>query len=596
MRLVGDHHFETRRQQLANIGAGSAAIACGRIRFVRQGKVHMRRTLIGLVIGAIGLSAAALAIAQISSGVPNAQPRAGSPPNIFANGYTATPVAQGSDALENAIGQYARYGYVSDNGAGSDAPTSGLDTKSEPDQNTYVVTHGNPGGPTAGYDYGHHFLIQGHEIFGGNNNNIDKAYLTRINLDVTDPAHRITLLNHPSAPVNGVQSTGIRSIDGSNYDPYTGELLFTAEAGTFGGVIGTPLHWSSTDIPALKRYYGSMGQGGYEGIQFDGQGRIYIIEDVGGSNVTDNGTATRVKQPNSFVYRFVPDNPRNLSDGKLQALQVSVDDTPITFHTGAGARDDALGSAIKTLHSGASLDARWVTIHDTDVNGTAAFAANALAKSNGATPLKRPENGKFVPESDFRSFVFAETGDTDTRGGNYVSATDGAKASERGAWGALLRLDMPRAGANTATVRTIVNGDADHAAFDNVAFLDEQTVLVGEDRGDTLHTQLNALDSLWSFDISKPLDQIVADGKRLEAQGRDADATADVARKEASPPLADQNDGDNEVTGIHVSDGAVSIGGILGRVDPAEAEGTRVFVTQQHGSNITFELTGSSAP
>jgi len=554
----------------------------------------MRRTLIGLVIGISGLTAAALAIAQISSGVPNAQPRAGSPPNIFANGYTATPVAQGSDPLENAIGQYARYGYVSDNGAGSDQPTSGLDTKSEPDQNTYVVTQDNPGGPTAGYDYGHHFLIQGHEIFGGSNNNIDKAYLTRINLDVTDPAHRITLLNKPGAIANGVQSTGIRSIDGSNYDPYTGELLFTAEAGTFGGVVATPLRWGSTEIPPLTRYNGSIGQGGYEGIQFDGQGRIYIAEDVGGSNVTDNGTATRVKQPNSFIYRFVPDNPRDLSDGKLQALQVSVDGTPITFHTGAGARDDALGSAIKTLHSGETLDARWVTIHDTDVDGTAAFAANPLAKSKGATPLKRPENAKFVPESDFRSYVFDETGDTDTRGGNYVSAADGAKASERGSWGALLRLDMPRAGANTGTVRTIINGDAQHAAFDNVAFLDDSTVLLAEDRGDTLHTQLNALDSLWSFDIGKPIDQIVGDGKRLEAQGRDPEATADVAKKEASPPIPDQNDGDNEVTGIHVSNGSMSIGGILGRVNPADAEGTRIFVNQQHGENIAFELTAST--
>jgi hypothetical protein len=550
----------------------------------------MRRTVIGAAVGLIALAAAALAIAQISSGVPNAQPRAGSPPNIFAGGYAATPVAQGSDALENAIGQYDRYGYVSDHGAGSDQPTSGLDTKSEPDQNTYVVTHGNPGGPTPGYDYGRHFLIQGHEIFGGSNNSIDKAYLTRVNLDVTDPAHRITLLNEPGPIVNGVQSTGIRSIDGSNYDPYTGELLFTAEAGAFGGVIATPLRWDSTDIPAITRYDGSIGKGGYEGIQLDGDGRLYIAEDVGGSNVTDNGVATRVKQPNSFMYRFVPDNPRDLSDGRLQALQVSVDGTPITFHTGAGARDDALGSAIKTLHSGDSLDAKWVTIHDTDVDGTAPFAANALAKSKGATPLKRPENGRFVPSSDFRSFVFDETGDTDNRGGTYVSAADGAKASERGAWGALLQLDMPRAGANTGKVRTILNGDATHAAFDNLAYLDSDTLLVAEDRGDTLHTQLNALDSLWSFDTTKPLGEITGDGLRLEAQGRDAEAAADVAKKEAVPAIPDQNDGDNEVTGILVSNGAISIGGILGREDPSEFEATRIFVTQQHGENVTNEI------
>jgi hypothetical protein len=551
----------------------------------------LRRTIVVTAVAAV-VAGGGIAIAQISDGVPNAQPRVGSPPNLFANGFTATPVAQGSDSLENAIGQYAHYGYVSDHGLGSDAPTSGLDTKSEPDENTYIVTKKNPGGPTQGYDYGRHFLVQGHEIFGGASNNIDKAYLTRINLDVTDPAHRITLLNQPGpVDANGVQSTGIRSTDGSNYNPWTGELLFTTEAGTFGGVIATPLKWSSTAIPPLTRYFGSMGQAGYEGIQFDDHGNVYLAEDVGGSSVTDNGTATKVRQPNSFILRFKPDDPRDLSQGELQALQVSVDGVPITFHTGAGARDDALGAPIARLHSGEELSARWVTIHDTATDGTAPFGANAAAKAHGATPLKRPENGRFVPKSKFRTFVFDETGDTDNTAGNYVSATDGAKAADRGAWGALLRLDMPKSGSDEGTVRTILNGDAQHAAFDNLAFLDRHTILAAEDRGDTLHKQLNFLDSLWSFDLGEPLGSITASGRRLQAQGRDADALADVQKKEATPPVPNQNDGDNEVTGILVSNGATSIGGLLGRRNPGQGPGWRIFVTQQHGSNITYELT-----
>jgi hypothetical protein len=552
----------------------------------------MRRLVIGFAVLAGCVGGSAIAVAQFSQGVPDPQPRVGTPPNIFANGLTATPVAQGSDALENPVGQYARYGYVSDAGLGSDAPTSGLDTKSEPDQNTYVVTKHNPGGPTPGYDYGHHFLIQGHEIFGGMDNNIDKAYLTRVNLDVTEPAHRITLLNEPGAvDANGVQSTGIRSIDGSNYDPWNHKLLFTAEAGKFGGVIGTPLRWKSDSIPPLKRYDGSFGQAGYEGIQFDDRGNVYVIEDVGGSVVTDAGVETKVKQPNSFVYRFKPEDPGNLTRGKLQALQVSVDGTAITFHTGAGARDDALGEPILRLHSGEKLRARWVTIHDTETDGTDPFSANDAAKAFGATPLKRPENGKFVPGTDFRSFVFDETGDTDNRAGTYVSPTDGAKAAERGAWGALLRIDMKWSGSDRASVQTIANGDADHAAFDNIAFASRKKILVAEDRGDTLHKQLNFLDSLWSFDLRDSLDSITADGRRLEAQGRDADAFADVTKKEATPAVPDQNDGDNEITGIHVSNGDTSTGGVLGGWDdPFDGRDWRVFVTQQHGSNITYEL------
>jgi hypothetical protein len=552
----------------------------------------MRGLVVGLAVVAGSIGATAGAVAHFGGGVPNAQPRVGTPPNLFAKGVTATPVAQGSEALENPVGQYAHYGYVSDHGAGSDAPTSGLDTKSEPDQNTYVVTRRNPGGPTPGYDYGHHFLIQGHEIFGGDDNNIDKAYLTRVNLDVTDPAHRITLLNEPG-PVDagGVQSTGIRSIDGSNYDPWNRRLVFTAEAGTFGGVVSTPLRWKSGSIPPLKHYDGSLGKAGYEGIQLDDRGNLYIVEDVGGTAVTDNGVATKVKQPNSFVYRFKPDNPNNLTRGELQALQVSVDGTAITFHPDAGARDDALGEAIHRLHSGEKLKARWITIHDTETDGTDPFSANEAAKTLGATPFKRPENGKFVPGSDFRSFVFGETGDTDTRAGTYVSAADGAVAAERGAWGALVRIDTKWPGSDRASVRTILNGDADHAAFDNIAFLSRKTILVAEDRGDTLHGQLNFLDSLWAFDLRNSLDSITGAGRRVQAQGRDADALADVEKHEADPEVPDQNDGDNEITGIHVSNGDSATDGVLGgEDDPFDGGDWRIFVTQQHGLNITYEL------
>jgi secreted PhoX family phosphatase len=244
------------------------------------------------------------------------------------------------------------------------------------------------------------------------------------------------------------------------------------------------------------------------------------------------------------------------------------------------------------LHSGEKLRARWVTIHDTDTDGTAPFSANEAAKTLGATPFKRPENGKFVPGSDFRSFVFGETGDTDNRAGTYVSPADGAKAADRGAWGALLRIDMKSSGSDKATVRTILNGDADHAAFDNIAFLSRKTILVAEDRGDTLHGQLNFLDSLWAFNLRESLESITGDGRRVEAQGRDAAALADVEKHEADPEVADQNDGDNEVTGIHVSNGRTTTEGVLGgEDDPFDDRDWRIFVTQQHGLNITYELT-----
>jgi hypothetical protein len=536
------------------------------------------------VAGAVALVAAAVAVAQIVSGVPNANPRSGSPANVVASGFKLQRVVNGNDNLENPAGIFARYGYLDD----STIQTDGQPTKTEPDQNTYLVTGRNPGGPTAGYDYGHRFLIQGHEVFTPSGATYNRAYFTRINLDVKDPAHRITLLN-PLA--SDATDSGVRSIDGSTYDPFTGQLLFTAEAGALGGVFSQSLKWSGTTAPAVKNYDGSMGKGGYEGIHNDKLGNLIIVEDTGGSNVTDNGAATVIKQPNSFVFRFKPKSPGDLTQGKLQVLQVSIDGTPIVFHSAAtdgaqAARDDALGEPIKALHSGETQQVKWVTIHDTDVDGSVAFDANALAKAKQGTPLKRPENGKFVPGSGFKSFVFDETGDTNKLGGDYPGA------AERGAWGALLRIDLPKAGADTGTIKAIVVGDQTHASFDNVTFLDKNTLLVAEDRGETLHQQANALDSLWSFDITKPLDKINADAKRVEAQGRDPEATSDIGLKEI-PPVRTHNDGDNEVTGIHVSDGSTSPDGILGSDLPKNAGGWspwRIFVTGQHGANITYEI------
>jgi hypothetical protein len=548
----------------------------------------VRRVFAGAAVGAAVLVAAAVAVAQILSGVPNAQPRSGSPANVVANGFALERVVNGNETLENPAGIFTRYGYLDD----STLQTDKQPTKTEPDQNTYLVTRHSPGGPTPGYDYGHHFLIQGHEVFSSGTQP-NRAYFTRINLDVKDPAHRITLLN-PLA--KDATDSGARSIDGSTYDPFNGQLLFTAEAGPQGGVFGQAFGWSATTAPPVVSYDGSMGKAGYEGVDNDKLGNVMLVEDTGGINVQDPNDTTKtlaVKQPNSFLIRFKPNSSDDLTKGKLQALQVSVNGEPIVFHDATtqgqpAARDDALGAAILALHSGQTLQAKWITLHDTATDGTTGFDANALAKSKGATPLKRPENGKFVPGTDFRSYVVDETGDTSKVAGDYPGA------AARGAWGALLRVDMPKAGADTATVKALVVGDQTHASFDNVTFLDKKTVLLTEDRGDTLHQQANALDSLWSYDITKPLDQINADAKRLVAQGRDPEATGDVAIREPTPtPALTHNDGDNELTGIHVSDGSTGFDGILGAKNPFNAGGFspwRIFVTGQHGANITYEI------
>jgi hypothetical protein len=87
-----------------------------------------------------------------------------------------------------------------------------------------------------------------------------------------------------------------------------------------------------------------------------------------------------------------------------------------------------------------------------------------------------------------------------------------------------------------------------------------------------LHDQLNKLDSIWAYKLNKhhPDRNLVT---RFLALGRDQLAT----------------DEDNEPTGLQMSEGDSTIGGLIGtktfKKGPA-----RLFFTQQHGENNLFEV------
>jgi hypothetical protein len=471
-------------------------------------------------------------------------------------------VAQGSTRLENPSALTSYYGYDNDvlNAAGQPqmlpTPTSSTEAqKTEPDKNTYLVFRYGLHGADASYDYGTHFLYQGHEAGAD-----DASYITRINLDA-DAAHRVTLLattdssGHPIAP-----------IDGSTWDPWAHRLLFTTENNS------APTYAATADYPStVTDVSGSLGRGGYEGIQNDSAGDVWIVEDIGGAFKA--GTAA--KQPNSFVYRFVPGKPWDLGSGKLEALQVlNANGDPITFESQA-----ALNSPDQlALHTyGKTFKTRWVTVHDTAVDGNASFDANAAAKAAHATPFKRPENGQFQPGSGFRTFYFDETGDT--------NATSPENASA-GGWGSVMKLTQNGPAADTGTITMFYRSDEAHSGFDNVTFLSRDMVTFVEDAGDTLHTQRNALDSGYTLDTrvdySNPANQPV----RWLAEGRDPSATIDSAFGGFG-----KNEGDNEITGVHVSSGDPGPDGILGaRVPDLRDSQWRWFYTQQHGDNTTWEV------
>src|SRR5262245_44732575 len=98
------------------------------------------------VFAALGLSAAVIHASDslkvdgtpVGAGVPSAIARTNSPETVVAPGFSLQLVAQGIELLENPSGTITRFGFLNDANS----------TKTEPDENTYLILDHNPGGPT----------------------------------------------------------------------------------------------------------------------------------------------------------------------------------------------------------------------------------------------------------------------------------------------------------------------------------------------------------------------------------------------------------------------------------------------------------------
>ena len=503
------------------------------------------------IVGATGVGVAALALLAgnvtasaddsfAGFGRPAANPREGVQDNVLSSNLDETSVAWGQLPLTNpdtALGN-THYGYnTSNSGPLTQNPKEAF--KTEPDKNVYLVLGG------------HHYLYQGHE--GG-----PAGLVTRVDLDQTDPAKRVSLLADKNAAGEKAPT-----FDGITWDPFTHQLLLTTEALTPGGsVFAITLDANGDATSPLVQL--PLGIGAYEGVQNDRDGNVWLVEDAGGAAAGTNGKG---KLPNSYVYRFRPKDRTDLSkDGVLEALQVlGKNGKPVTA---AQLQTDGRDPFIAALHTyGSSFETRWVTVG-------AAASSTAGAAAAGATPFKRPENGVFRPGSNFGEFYFTETGDTN------------ALSDLPGAFGAVFRLKQSGPSADRGRISPVNVGDVKHTGYDNISFASDDQLLVVEDAGDGLHQQRNALDSGYVLDLRGNQARRPA---RWLAEGRDASATYDAL---FSPGY---NDGDNEITGIHTSNGDPTVKGILGAQEPTPfRHGWRIFWTQQHGDNMTWELRNSA--
>ena len=269
--------------------------------------------------------------------VASANPRFGVQNNVLGLGLAQTSVAWGGLPLANpdrAAG-VTHYGYITSGGGPlTQDPKEAF--KTEPDKNVYLALGG------------HRYLFQGHELG-------PQGYVTRIDLDEKDVAKRVSLVADTD-----VDAVKLPNFDGITWDPFTKQLLLTAEAKyPNGGVWALALDDNGNASTGKAVRLSGLGSGGYEGVQNDSAGNVWLVEDVGGPAV-DGG-----KKPNSYVYRFTPKVKTDLTQGgTLEALRVlRSNGSPITasqlaanpaagdvhqlagsFTIDRGARDAAAGS------------------------------------------------------------------------------------------------------------------------------------------------------------------------------------------------------------------------------------------------------------
>ena len=247
----------------------------------KSGWVGTTVTLVGAALAAGSFTGASTAQGAFGN-VASANPRTGVENNVLAAGLTQTSVAWGSLPLTNpdTANGVTYYGYSTANG-GPLTQDAHEAYKTEPDKNVYLVLNG------------HHYLYQGHETG-------PRGYVTRIDLDQTDPAKRVSL-------VSDVDATGkkLPTFDGITWDPFSKQLLLTAESkAPTGGVWAVTLDADGNPTTGAAVALTGIGSGGFEGIQNDADGNVWIVEDIGGG--TESGRPIRAVQVGGPLGAYFP--------------------------------------------------------------------------------------------------------------------------------------------------------------------------------------------------------------------------------------------------------------------------------------------------
>ena len=321
-------------------------------------------------------------------------------PNVLSPELAEVVRAAGAMLLENPESPAKYYGYNDDGPNLVPLPGSNVEAqKTEPDKNTYLVLHGQKGADP-NYDYGTHFLFQGHETGPSR-----QGYITRINLDA-DVAHRVTLHGHHATST----ATPLPTFDGSTWYPFAQRLLFTAENGNAGGV------WQATARRARRRWRTSRASSAAAATRASRPTRSA----TSGSSRTSVARAaranTRPSSPTaSSTASFRTTRHDLTAGGKLQVLQVkSLAARPAHRLPRADADADITSQDVHDLHTyGKTFDDSLDHHPRHRDRRHDAVRRQRAGQGGGRHALQASRERRCSARApSFREFFFTETGDT----------------------------------------------------------------------------------------------------------------------------------------------------------------------------------------
>ena len=306
----------------------------------------------------------------------------------------------------------------------------------------------------------------------------------------------------------------------------------------------------STDVS------GALGRGGYEGIQDDSAGNIWIVEDIGGAKKAGHDREAAEQLPLPLRARRTPGD---LAERKLEALQVmnAGRRTPITFESQAAlnapTRSRCTRTARRSTRSGSS---------STTPPSTARRRSTPTRRPRRRTPRRSsgPRTGSSVRARSSREFYFDETGDTNATSPENDTA---------GGWGSVLKLTQRRPRADTGTLHALLQGERGDRGLRqrDVPLARRDHVRAGRGRHPAHRAKRSTRASSSTCEATTP----------SRATSRSAGSPRAAIRRRPSTPRTGlrKNDGDNEITGVHVSDGDPAQDGILGAKIPNLADKRR---------------------